>query len=77
MEATRRRETTGNEEKSSQVPLYTSTGGKPAGKTNSSKLNPACIRAIRDATEVSKAHNEALEVLEVAEDIIRYATKNG
>ena len=46
------------------------------------RQNAACIRAIRDATEVSKAHNEALEVLEVAEDIIKalrigYATKNG
>ena len=40
------------------------------------------IRTIRDATEVSKAHKEASEVLELGEDIINalprgYATKNG
>ena len=55
---------------------------KLTGKTEKFRRNAACIRAIRDATEVSKAHNEALEVLEVAEDIIKalrigYATKNG
>ena len=55
---------------------------KSSGSGLKFRQNAACIRAIRDATEVSKAHNEALEVLEVAEHIIKalrigYATKNG
>ena len=55
---------------------------KLTGKTEKFRRNAARIQAIRDATEVSKAHNEALEFLEVAQDTINalrigYTTKNG
>ena len=47
---------------------------KLTGKTEKFRRNTAYIQAILNATKVSKAHNEALEVQEVAEDHWRLET---